>query len=146
MNAHIHHRAAAAYGQAAQTIPPLRQIVMLYEGAILRLGEARQAIAEDRIEDRHRATTKAAAIVDALHGCLDFERGGEVATHLDRFYTYVSFRMRQIDIRNDASICDELVGLLGEMRDSWAALEHGDGSLPPAPKTPPAPQPQLGAG
>ncbi len=126
MNAHIHHRAAAAYGQAAQTIPPLRQIVMLYEGAILRLQEARQAILDDRIEDRHRAVSKAAAIVDALHGCLDFEAGGEVATHLDRFYTYVSFRIRQIDIANDVSICDELIARLGEMRGSWAALENAE--------------------
>ena len=76
MNAHVHQRAAAAYGQAAQTIPPLRQIVMLYDGAILRLQEAKRAIAENRIEDRHRAVSKAAAIIDALHGCLDFERVG----------------------------------------------------------------------
>ncbi|HFA59965.1 MAG TPA: flagellar export chaperone FliS [Rhodospirillales bacterium] len=126
MNAHVHQRAAAAYGQAAQTIPPLRQIVMLYDGAILRLQEAKRAIAENRIEDRHRAVSKAAAIIDALHGCLDFERGGEVATHLDRFYTYVSFRMRLIDVRNDPSICDELIARLGEMRGSWAAIENSE--------------------
>ncbi len=125
MNAHIHHRAVAAYGQAAETIPPLRQIVMLYDGAILRLQEAKRAIAEDRIEDRHRAVSKAAAIVEALQGCLDFERGGELATHLDRFYTYVGFRMRQIDVRNDATICDELIARLGEMRGSWEAIENG---------------------
>ncbi len=123
MNAHIHQRAVTAYGQAAETIPPLRQIVMLYEGAILRLQEAKKAIAEERIEDRHRAVSKAAAIVDALQGCLDFEQGGEVATHLDRFYTYVSFRIRQIDVRNDPAICDELIARLGEMRESWAAIE-----------------------
>jgi flagellin-specific chaperone FliS len=44
-------RAAAAYGHAAQAVPPLRQVVMLYDGAIRRITEAKLAIAEDRIED-----------------------------------------------------------------------------------------------
>jgi hypothetical protein len=39
-------RAAAAYGHAAQAVPPLRQVVMLYDGAIRKVGEAKLAIAE----------------------------------------------------------------------------------------------------
>ena len=121
-------RAAAAYGQAAQTIPPARQIVMLYDGAIGRLREARRAVEEGRIEDRFRAVQKAAAIVDALHACLDFERGGAVAASLNRLYTYVSLRMQLINTRDGAGICDELAARLGDLRDAWHVLAEGGGT------------------
>lgn len=115
-------RAALAYGQAAQTIPPARQIVMLYDGAIGRLREASRAISDGRIEDRFIAVSKAAAIVNALHACLDLERGGDLASRLDRLYTYFSLRLQQINTRNDPAICSELIDRLGQLRASWATI------------------------
>ncbi len=113
-------RAATAYGQAVQTIPPLRQVVMLYDGAIARLHEAQRAIADGRVEDRFNAVQKASRIVDALHAC--FDCGGEVAPLLDRVYTYVSLRMQRINTGNDAAVCDEVIARLGELRDAWRTL------------------------
>lgn len=138
MNAHLRHRASAAYRDAAETIAPAQQIVMLYDGAIRCLREAEAAIAEGAIERRHNNVAKAFAIVNALHCCLDFEKGGEVARSLDRFYAYVLHRMSRIDITNDASICRELVGLLGQMRQSWATIAEGAAQRPADP-APPAP-------
>jgi flagellar secretion chaperone FliS len=128
-------RVATAYGQAAQTIPPLRQVVMLYDGAIARLHEARQAIADGRIEDRFNAVQKASRIVDALHSCLDFDRGGEVAPLLDRVYTCISLRMQRINTGNDAAVCDEVIARLGELRDAWRALAE-DRACPAGAQTP----------
>lgn len=124
-------RAAAAYGSAAQSVPPLRQVVMLYDGAIRRVREARQAIGEGRIEDRFHAVQKAAAIVDGLHASLDFERGGDIAHLLDRLYIYVSLRLQQINTANDARICDEVIARLGELREAWRRLAE-DMPAPPA--------------
>lgn len=129
-------RATAAYGQAARTIPPAVQVVMLYDGAIGRLREARRAVEEGRVEDRYRAVGKAAAIVDALHACLDRERGGEVAVLLDRLYTYVSVRMQLINTRNDAGVCDELTARLTELRDSWRVIAEGGSATGAAPAVP----------
>jgi flagellar protein FliS len=126
-------RAATAYGRAAQTIPPVRQVVMLYDGALGRLREARQAIADGRIEDRFRAVQKASAIVDGLHACLDFERGGEIAPLLDRMYGYIGLRLQQINIRNDPGICDELIACLDQLRSAWHALAEGGAALFPGP-------------
>src|SRR3954451_19537812 len=82
-------RAAAAYGRAAQTIPPVRQVVMLYDAALRRLREARQAILAERIEDRFLAVQKASALIDGLHACLGFERGRDIAPLLDTMYGYI---------------------------------------------------------
>ena len=123
-------RATHAYGQAAATMSPGRQIVLLYDGVVRRLKEARAAGLSGQIEDRFNAVQKAAAIVDALHACLDHDQGGDVAAGLDRFYTYVAFRLQRFNQTGDASICDELIARLGEVRDSWAAI--ADGPPPPA--------------
>jgi flagellar secretion chaperone FliS len=132
-------RALSAYGQAAETLAPLKQIVLLYDGAIRRIKEARQAIELRRIGERHTAIEKASAIVDALHAALDHERGGEIAVQLDRIYTYVSFRLQRVNLDNDPAICDELVARLGELRAAWAeiagpaAAASVPGGLPAAP-------------
>jgi len=127
-------RAAAAY-RSADTQPPARQIVLLHESAIRRLEEARQAIAERRIEARFRLAMKAHAIVGALQSCLDFEQGGEIAPMLDRLYGHMLERLTAINLRNDPAICDELIALLGRMRDGWAAI------APPLPDPMPSPPP-----
>ena len=123
-------RATAAYGQAARTIPPALQIVMLYDGAIARLREARRAAEEGRIEDRCRAVEKATAIIDALHACLDLERGGEIAATLDRLYTYASVRMQLINTRNDVGVCDEIAARLTELRNAWSVIAEGGAGTP----------------
>jgi flagellar protein FliS len=115
-------RALSAYGHAAETLAPLQQIVLLYDGAIRRIREARQAIELRRVSDRYTAIEKASAIIDALHAALDHERGGEIAAQLDRIYTYVSFRLQRVNLDDDPAICDELVARLAELRGSWAGI------------------------
>jgi len=127
------NRAMAAYGQASETLPPLQQIVLLYDGAIRRLKEARQAIAARRVRDRLVAVNKAAAIIEALQAALDHERGGEIAANLDRIYTHISLRLHQINLLDDPAICDELIARLGELRTSWAELAGGGRAPGPAP-------------
>lgn len=136
MNAQILQRAAAAYRGAAETIAPVQQLVMLYDGAIRFLREAESAIAAGAIERRHHNVRKAWDIVNALQSCLDFERGGEVARSLDLFYGYVLHRLTRIDITNDPAICAELIGLLGQMRASWAAIAAGGAAEPEQPRLP----------
>lgn len=129
---HAMQRAMNAYGQAAETLAPAKQVVLLYDGAIRRIGEARRAVEERRAGDRHVAVAKATAIVEALAACLDHEHGGEIATNLERIYTYASFRLQRINLTDDVAICDELMERLGELRDAWARLAQGGEASPSA--------------
>lgn len=122
-------RAYSAYRHAAETVTPTRAVVMLYDGAIRRLAEARSAILDGRIEDRHNHVAKCFLIVNGLHGQLDFQAGGDIAPLLDRYYGYILNRLALLDIRNDPSMCDELIERLREMRASWVAIDDG-GALP----------------
>lgn len=127
-------KAMNAYGQASETIPPAKQIVMLYDGIIRHLKAAKSAIDKGWINDRYIATEKATLIIEALQGCLDHENGGEIAAQLDQLYTHFIFRLQAINIDNDPKICDELIDGFGELRASWAALAEAEpGQTTPAP-------------
>lgn len=123
-------KALSAYGQAVETIAPAKQIVMLYDGVLRCIANARRAIEAQRINDRFMAVQKATLILEALQGCLDHENGGEIAPQLEQLYTHYIFRLQAINVENDPAICDELFGLIGELRESWATLA-GQGAAPP---------------
>jgi flagellar protein FliS len=123
--------ATQAYGQLGRRGADAGSVVLLYDGAIRHIAQARAAIAEAAVERRWQHVARATAIVDGLQQCLDHARGGEIAGMLDRLYTYVALRLQDINLRNDPRACDELVGLLRTLRASWAELaERGAGAAP----------------
>ncbi len=132
----VMRQAMNAYSQAVQTIPRAQQIVMLYDGVIRFVKSARAAVVDRRINDRYIAVQKATQIIDALQGCLDHEKGGDIASNLDRLYTYFSFRLQAINLEDDEAICDEIIDRISELRESWAqiatAVNSTDSAAQPA--------------
>lgn len=124
--------ALQSYGQAAQIVPAGTQVVMLYDGILKCLSDARSAIEENRIVDRFNAIKKASDIVNGLNSGLDFENGGDIAPMLDQFYHYAFFRLQRACMESSVEIVDELTANITEMRNAWASVS----------KTPEAAQPQ----
>jgi flagellar protein FliS len=104
----------------------LGAVVLLYDGMIKEVGKAKTAIAEGRIEDRFNATQKACKILLGLQSHLDFERGGDVSLMLDQFYHTIFRDLQQINMKNSAEMCDEVMTALGEVRTSWAQLADNE--------------------
>ncbi len=127
--------ALQSYGQAAQMVPAGTQVVMLYDGILKCLGEARAAIEENRIADRFNALKKASDIVNGLNSSLDFENGGEIAPMLDQFYHYAFFRLQRACMESSVEIVDELTSNITQMRNAWAAVAEQPEAARPAPQT-----------
>jgi flagellar secretion chaperone FliS len=123
-------RAHRAYGDAAVGVPPVVLLVQVHDGMVEKLAEARAAIMEGRIEDRFVATSKVAAVIEALHLALDDERGGEIAQNLGRLYTHFVQRLGALNVHNDPDICDELIDRLSELRTGWSALLEAQTAAP----------------
>jgi len=120
------YSALSAYQAASKMTTSLGAVVLLYDGMIKEVGKAKAAIAEDRIEDRFNATQKACKILLGLQSHLDFERGGDVSLMLDQFYHTIFRDLQQINMKNSAEMCDEVITALGEVRASWAQLAENE--------------------
>ena len=80
-------RGAEAYRQTeARSRSPLELVVMLYEGALRFIGEAREADGTQQLARRATAISKTLAIIGELQSTLDVANGGQVAADLDRLY------------------------------------------------------------
>jgi len=123
-----HTQQYKAYATARQTVAKTRQIVMLYDGAIRYLQQASEAIREKRIEDRYHLLVKASEIVSGLQGCLDFEKGGQVASLLHHFYTSVDLRIFSLHRTASAEACEQIIRDLKQMRDVWHEIDGQQGS------------------
>lgn len=104
---------------ATDTAGPAQLVLMLYDGALVRLEIANEAIAAGRPEAAHTALVKAQAIVDELNVTLDVERGGKVAENLRDLYLYCSSRLIEANLAKDAGIVTEVAGHLQGLRDAW---------------------------
>ena len=104
---------------AATTAGPAQLVLMLYDGALIRLEVARDAIEEGRKAAAHEALVRVQAIVDELAVSLDFDRGGEVARNLAELYDYCSRQLIEANIHKDAGLVRDVEAVIAGLRDAW---------------------------
>jgi flagellar protein FliS len=123
-------RGADAYRRInVETKSPLELVLMLYDGALRFVGEAREAIARKDVGARTEATRRALDIITELQNTLNMEQGGDVARELDRLYAYMAARMLDVT-RGDAVAADEIHKLLGTLREGWSGAAAAVSSSP----------------
>ena len=118
-----------------QNASPAQQIVMLYDGAIKFILQARQAIEAKDIQARCNANQRAMEIIAYLLQILDIEKGEEIAARLHRIYAHVFQLLMKIDIENSTAAADEAVEHLKMLRTAWKEL--AEKGLQPDPKSAP---------
>ena len=116
-------RGADAYRRTeVQSSSPLELVVMLYDGAIRYMLEAREAMARNDVRGRTTAVSKTLAIVAELQQTLNMQDGGDVAHELDRLYTYMSTRLLDVTAKADDRAADEVLKLLRTLREGWSSI------------------------
>jgi flagellar protein FliS len=106
-----------------------RLVVMLFDGALGAVADARIKMVTGDIPGRGHAISKAIAIVDeGLRASLDLEHGGEIAAQLEDLYRYVCTRLLHANLRADPAALDEAAKLLAELQSGWKAIA---GAQPP---------------
>jgi|GEM_PF-2057334 len=109
-----------AYQQASDTVDEVQQIVMLYDGAMNFIKQAKEAIIEKNYEKRYSLVNKAIAIVTGLNSCLNFtDETDETAKALDEFYSMIDMRLLYIQCDDNLESCDKVIEDLKKMRNAW---------------------------
>lgn len=112
-----------AYRQTTvATASPLDLVIMLYDGAIRFLEQAKKAMAASDYSRQNENLTKAQRIITELSVCLDLDRGGELARNLMSLYIYMNNRLAEANISDDQSALDEVAGNMRELREAWATV------------------------
>lgn len=126
---------ASAYSYASFNVTKTRQLVMVYDGLISAILQARMAIEEEKPEARFNHLQKACTIVIGLQAALDHERGKEISEMLDNFYFSVDARLMRLNRSPSLPEIDRVLAEVRTMRDAWvdvdakAAAAGQDGDL-----------------
>ncbi len=112
--------------QSVLSASPGQLILMLFDGALRFLGEARIALEAPattprRIEKINTALIRAQDIIAELKGSLNHE-AGEYAKLLDRLYDYYLRRLFEANLKKDVKPVIEVESLLRTLREGWAEM------------------------
>lgn len=105
-----------------RTANPIQLIVVLYDGAVNYLQEAKAHLQNGDIEGRSRAINRTLAIVSELQATLNFEEGGQVASSLESLYAYMKGRLIAANLGQDDKPLSEVISLLSTLRLAWQEL------------------------
>ncbi|HEX4075540.1 MAG TPA: flagellar export chaperone FliS [Candidatus Acidoferrales bacterium] len=116
--------AASTYQQcAARGATPAAITGMIYDVAIESLHRAIRAIDENKIPERIAASNKLFAAIAELRSSLDYERGGEVARRLGRFYQMARGEVLEANMRVNRAVFEKYSHLFAELREAWRKVE-----------------------
>jgi flagellar protein FliS len=113
---------ANAYNQyrqvAVTTARPEKLLLMLYDGLVTSLKKAKLAIEQHDPATAHAYLMKGQDIITELMSTLKMNY--EISANLYRLYDYMRRRLITANIRKDAAIVVEILGMATGLRASWA--------------------------
>lgn len=120
-------KALASYGRIANTESnPLKQIVMLYDGAIKFLNLTATDIENNDFVAKAEHSTRALDIINYLQSILDFEKGGNVAQSLDSLYRSITVLILRASAELNSELMRRAADLLAPVRDAWETNANKD--------------------
>ncbi len=114
----------STYSGNAHLVRKTRQIVMLYEGMIRCLQQAKAAIEKNDIQERFNSLAKACEILNGLQISLDFNEGGDIAQVLYDYYAGLDSRISSIHFSNDKDMCDVCIEHIRMMKNAWDEIDQ----------------------
>ncbi|WP_457570379.1 flagellar export chaperone FliS [Desulfurobacterium sp.] len=106
-----------------ETASPVKQLVMLYEKAILCMEIAAKAIQENDVKTKINNILRAHDIVRVLNASLDMEKGGEIAKNLRSLYDFIEEALLKVNATNDVELLKRLIEIMSDLKSAWEELE-----------------------
>lgn len=124
----IARRALNAYANVGietgvQAADPHKLVLMLFEGAMLAVSDARRHLERGEIAAKGSSISKAIAIIDGgLRVSLDVTAGGALGEKLSALYQYMCERLLHANLHGRMDLLNEVYGLLAELNEAWMAI------------------------
>jgi flagellar secretion chaperone FliS len=99
------------------TASPGDLTLMLYNGCLKFIIQAKKAIADKNIEAKNTNIQKAQNIIRELMVTLNMDL--EVSENMMSLYDYMNRQLIEANLKSDIAILDEVEGLVTEFRNTW---------------------------
>ncbi|HLR09964.1 MAG TPA: flagellar export chaperone FliS [Sporosarcina sp.] len=96
---------------------PAELTLMLYNGCLKFIEQAKRALEQEKIEDKNTAVQKAQAILSELMITLDTSI--PIATDMLRLYDFANTQLIEGNIENNIEKFDAAAEIVTEFRDTW---------------------------
>ena len=104
-------------------------ILMMYDGAIRFLEEAKKKMAVKDFSGRGLYIDRAFSALNELRTSLQFEHDEKLADSLNQLYFFMTKQLSQASLKNDIRSVETIIDLLKGLRGAWkeaAEKEYGD--------------------
>jgi flagellar protein FliS len=125
------HNPAQSYAKvgveaAVAAADPHRLIMMLFDGALAALSQARFHMEAGDTPQKGTSISKAIDLIsNGLRASLDMNAGGQLAERLAALYEYMAQRLLFANLNNSVAALDEVAELLTSLRDAWSQIAPG---------------------
>ncbi|MFA8437304.1 flagellar export chaperone FliS [Pueribacillus sp. YX66] len=108
---------AAYENNSVTTAAPGELTLMLYNGCLKFIKQAKRAMEENNFEDKNMNIQKAQNIISELMVTLNTDI--PIAKQMMQMYDYMNRRLIEANIKNNAEVLDEVESYVVEFRDTW---------------------------
>ncbi len=99
-------------------------VVMLYDGAINFLKQAKTGIEEESVGEKCENINKASDIIHELQCSLRFDIGGDIAQNLNRLYQFMITHLIKAKIsQNGHAKIDDVISMLQTLNEAWRKIQ-----------------------
>lgn len=106
-------------------------LIMLYDGAIKFLNQAKVKMVEKDYAQKGILISKAIDVIAELDGSLNSEKGGEVAQNLHNLYFFCNTRLLKANLEMNTEIVDEIIRILEGLREAFNQIKHEAPTITP---------------
>ena len=119
----MNNKAAQAYLQTnVSTTDQGQLLLMLYDGALRFLQQAREKMLEKDYAAKGILISKVIDIVNELSNTLNMERGGTLAENLNNLYFLCTTRLLQANLKMNVEQLDSVATILSGLRSAYAQI------------------------
>lgn len=119
-NPYLHYRQ-----QSIQTASPGKLILMLYDGLIKFLKQARNSLGKGKLEEANRFLIRAQDILTELDADLNMDF--EISHHLRGIYSFLRRQVIFANVHKDSAVVDQCLRLCVELREAWVQVVENQG-------------------
>lgn len=106
------------------TADRLQLVIMLYDGALSFLGQAREKMAAQDAAAKGLLIGRALDIIAELNASLNFQAGREMAANLFHLYNFMTSHLSKANVNWDVPALEEVMVMLQQLREAWVEVAN----------------------